>query len=498
MRFFELKNLKKDKDTVVARWAKMLIVLLLVTLLFLIPTFITVIHMYFYNSIEIKLSSMYSDNVSNFFNSYNLSSKEAFSEASDKYINSVNQHNRDNGIEVQILGKNGYIVSTTNGFEHDEKIPEYKEALESDLRKAKFIGKNENREKIMAVTFLLPKYAGTETGAIRYITSLKQTDKNILLLSFIGLLIIVLVVFSFFLVGNFFIKPISIKIRQMNKVAKLMAQGDYSQKIEGSVYDDELAELTNSFNDMSKELEKSTAAQNEFLSTVSHEMKTPLTAIKGWSETLIETDPNDEQTMKTGLKVIENEAARLQTSVEDLLILSRMAAGRYEIKKTKMDILAELDETIFLFKDRARKDNISLNYTSPDYAAGFLGDPDRIKQVFINLLDNAFKYTEQGGQVDVFTKLIRLDYDVNDELQIIISDTGCGIDEEDLPKVREKFYKSNNNKPGSGIGLAVCDELLNLHGAKMEIESKIEEGTTIKLVFPIEKSNIIKDGENNE
>ena len=284
----------------------------------------------------------------------------------------------------------------------------------------------------------------------------------------------------------------------MNRVAKLMAQGDYSQKIEGSVYDDELAELTNSFNDMSKELEKSTAAQNEFLSTVSHEMKTPLTAIKGWSETLIETDPNDEQTMKTGLKVIENEAARLQTSVEDLLILSRMAAGRYEIKKTKMDILAELDETIFLFKDRARKDNISLNYTSPDYAAGFLGDPDRIKQVFINLLDNAFKYTEQGGQVDVSTKLIRLDYDVNDELQIIISDTGCGIDEEDLPKVREKFYKSNNNKPGSGIGLAVCDELLNLHGAKMEIESKVGVGTIIKLVFPIEKTNILKDGENNE
>ena len=173
MKFFELKNLTKEKDTVVARWAKMLIVLLLVTLLFLIPTFITVIHTYFYNSIEIKLSSMYSDNVSNFFNSYNLSSKEAFYEASDKYINSVNQHNKDNGIEVQILDKNGYVVSTTTGFEHDEKIQEYQKALESDLRKAKFVGKNENREKIMAITFLLPKYAGTETGAIRYITSLK-------------------------------------------------------------------------------------------------------------------------------------------------------------------------------------------------------------------------------------------------------------------------------------------------------------------------------------
>ncbi|MDO5014861.1 MAG: HAMP domain-containing sensor histidine kinase [Clostridia bacterium] len=499
MKIFDLKNLNRAKDTVAARWTKMLVILMSFTLIFLIPSFLIVIHQYFYNTVEIKLSSMYTDDVAGFFSSYNLNSTQAFNEAAEKYISGIKQHTKDDGIEVQVIDKQGKIIASSTGFLlTEEASSDYKNAVVSDLGKSKFVGKNENGEKIMSLTFALPKYAGTETGAIKYITSMKQVDKSVVIVSLIGLTIINIIFLLFLFVGTYFINPISKKIQQINKAARLMAQGDYSYKIDGSVYDDEVEELTDSFNYMAAELERSQSAQNEFLSTVSHEMKTPLTAIKGWSETLLETDSNDRETIQTGLKVIETEASRLQNSVEDLLMLSRMAAGRYEVKKTKMDILAELDETVFLFKDRARKEGINLNYTSPDYAATFFGDPDRIKQVFINILDNAIKYTEAGGDINITTKLIYLSYDVTDELQIFISDTGCGIDENDIDKVREKFYKSNNNKPGSGIGLAVCEELLNLHGAKMEIESKAGEGTTVKLIFSIEKTNIQNNGEINE
>ncbi|MBP5460359.1 MAG: HAMP domain-containing histidine kinase, partial [Clostridia bacterium] len=157
---------------------------------------------------------------------------------------------------------------------------------------------------------------------------------------------------------------------------------------------------------------------------------------------------------------------------------------RYE----KIDILAELDDTIFVFKDRSMREGIELIYNVPHVPAPAEGDPNRINQVFVNILDNAFKYTEQGGKITVFAEMIPPEEEGGDKstLRVFVEDTGIGISEEELPKVRKKFYKSNISSRGSGIGLAVVDEIVKMHGGTMDIQSEVGVGTCVILSFPVD------------
>ena len=170
--------------------------------------------------------------------------------------------------------------------------------------------------------------------------------------------------------------------------------------------------------------------------------------------------------------------------VEELLNFSRIQNGTLSLRLEKIDVLAELDETIFVFKERSKRDGIELTYSAPDLPAPMMADPNRIKQVFVNILDNAFKYTEQGGLVNVEAFID------GDKLIIQVLDTGCGIAQEDLPNVKMKFYKANIQVRGSGIGLAVVDELVKMHNGSLDIQSKLGIGTTVTIILPIEEVRI--------
>ncbi|MDD7338161.1 MAG: HAMP domain-containing sensor histidine kinase, partial [Ruminococcus sp.] len=220
--------------------------------------------------------------------------------------------------------------------------------------------------------------------------------------------------------------------------------------------------------------------KNDFISTVSHELRTPLTAIKGWGETILQVSDTDPALTQRGMNVIIDEATRLSGIVEELLDFSRIQNGALSLRIEKMDILAELDETVFAFKDRATREGVDLVYNAPDLPAPMDGDADRIKQVFVNILDNALKYTKQGGKINVTADV------ADDKIKITISDTGCGISAEDLPHVKEKFYKTNMTVHGSGIGLAVADEIVKLHKGTLDIDSVLGEGTTVTLGFDID------------
>jgi len=215
-------------------------------------------------------------------------------------------------------------------------------------------------------------------------------------------------------------------------------------------------------------------------------MKTPLTAIKGWAETIRGGDMDAEIT-KRGLDVIIEESGRLTNVVNDLLDLSKVVNGRLTLQYEKIDILGELDETIFLFKDRSMREGIELTYNAPTVPAPAEGDANRIKQVFENVLDNAFKYTNQGGSVTVAAERIPPEKEgAKGILRVYVEDTGCGISKEELPNVKKKFYKSNVSVRGSGIGLAVCDEIVRMHGGTLDIESEVGVGTCVILSFPID------------
>jgi signal transduction histidine kinase len=196
-----------------------------------------------------------------------------------------------------------------------------------------------------------------------------------------------------------------------------------------------------------------------------------------------------------GMGVIISEASRLNDMVEELLDFSRMSSGRMQLKDEKIDILAELDEVVFAFKERSIKEGIEVVYNVPHVPAPAKGDASRIKQVFINILDNALKYTEQGGKIIVFAEI------PNPAVIVVtISDTGAGIPPEDLPHIKEKFYKANTTVRGSGIGLAVADEIVKLHNGELDIDSVLGEGTTVSIKIPIEpadRDNPDKEGELN-
>jgi len=235
---------------------------------------------------------------------------------------------------------------------------------------------------------------------------------------------------------------------------------------------------------MADELSTAEAMKNEFISSVSHELRTPLTAIKGWAETI--NAENDEETTRKGIRVIVSETERLSQMVEELLDFSRIQNGKFTLQISKIDILAELEDAILIYTEKARHDNTRISYNSPEMLPFIYGDKNRLRQVFINIIDNAIKYSSSPDH-ESFIEINATNLD-DDHLSVTIKDNGCGIPAADLPKIKTKFYKANHTKRGSGIGLAVADEIITMHHGSLNITSEENVGTTVQIILPTESS----------
>ncbi len=266
----------------------------------------------------------------------------------------------------------------------------------------------------------------------------------------------------------------------IGRTARRIAMGEYEARLEKQ-FDDEIGDLCDTINFMAGEIGAAETMKNEFISSVSHELRTPLTAIKGWSETLQGAD--DRQLLEQGLGVIGREAQRLSGIVEELLDFSRMESGHIVLHRERLDILAELEEAVFLFRDRASRAGLVLTYCEVEHLPAVWGDGDRLKQVFINLLDNSVKYSRPGDRIRVEAAALAGD------IQIVISDTGIGISAEELPRIRQKFYQADASASGAGIGLAMAEEIVRLHGGRLEIDSEEGVGTTVSVWLPQAERN---------
>ncbi|MCI8359856.1 MAG: HAMP domain-containing histidine kinase, partial [Clostridiales bacterium] len=211
----------------------------------------------------------------------------------------------------------------------------------------------------------------------------------------------------------------------------------------------------------------------------SHELRTPLTAIRGWGETVKSSIGADDGLVEKGVGVILSEADRLSGLVEELLDFSRMQSGRLSMQVRRTDILAELGEAVYTYEELARRQGLDLSFIAPEHLPPVMGDGDRLKQVFINIIDNAVKYTNTGGQVLVEAA------EQEGCIQVTVKDTGVGIPAQDVDRVKEKFFKSNKTVRGSGIGLAVADEIVKQHKGLLFVESKEGVGTTVTIVLPV-------------
>lgn len=407
-----------------------------------------------------------------------IHSQDSSANFSAEVRNMLETFNEKDKIELMAINSKGRVVLTSSGFSPDEDyvMPDYEDAME--LGEGSYIGRlSSEGEKVLAVSVPLSSFNG-EYSSVRMVTSLTEIDNTIkgyiiFVTAICSIIILIIVVTGLYFAGSI-VKP----IRQISGITRKFAMGDFSVRIQSNT-DDEIGELCSSINHMVDELSSAEAMKNEFISSVSHELRTPLTAIKGWAETLMVDGGENPDTMKKGVGVIVNETERLQQMVEELLDFSRMQNGHFTLQNSNMDILAELGDAVLMYSDKARREQIEIIYDEPEMLPIVYGDKNRIRQVFINVIDNALKYSNSGDTVTIKA-------DVKDgRVRVSVKDTGCGIKETDLAKVKTKFYKANHTRRGSGIGLAVADEIIAMHGGKLEIYSAGEgKGTKVTITLP--------------
>ncbi|MGN0637722.1 MAG: ATP-binding protein [Huintestinicola sp.] len=434
------------------------------------------INFYYYNSAKQYISSRL-NMISGMLSQYYADNPASFTSEVRSIVENWSEKNK---MELMTVSGGGQVSMTSSGFAptFDVLTQDYYDALDSGSS-GTFTGRLPSGEKVIAISIVTPDTAG-EFSVIRLVASTERVDRHIAALIIIAAVICGAILALMMFSGMYFVKSIVIPVRQLGATARRYARGDFSVRIPVQS-DDEIGELCDIVNKMADELSQSEAMRNEFISGVSHELRTPLTAIKGWAET-IGSMPDDSETIVKGMRVITSETERLSQMVEELLDFSRMQNGKFTLNKGNVDILAELGDAVLIYTEKAKKEGIELVYAEPEDLPAVYGDRNRLRQVFINVIDNAIKYSEKGGLVTVQAILA----DEN-KIEIEVSDTGCGISPEDLPKIKTKFFRANHNKRGSGIGLAVADEIITMHSGTLEVFSEQGMGTTVVIVLPVKQ-----------
>lgn len=266
-------------------------------------------------------------------------------------------------------------------------------------------------------------------------------------------------------------------LARLTKFAGRIAAGSYGGRIEDES-EGEIGDLTDEINNMSEKVAMAEKSRTEFISQVSHELRTPLTAIMGWSET-IAYDPAVEGDSLRGINIISKEAERLTGMVSELLEFTRIQDGRFNLRIELVDITADLEDALFTYGELMRQAGVEVVYNPPPAEIPLIpGDSERLKQVFLNLLDNSVKHGGEGGKTVVSIA------GEADGVHISVRDYGHGIPEAELAHVKEKFYKGSSKNRGTGIGLSVCDEIITRHGGTINIGNAPGGGCLVELILP--------------
>ena len=430
----------------------------------------------YYNSARTTLKTKASVGA-DYFNTYVMTSYREYYRSATVYAAAFDDGDR---IELQFLNSSGRVEVTTRGVTVGTYpgTPEIYSAIESGEVKD-YVGRDVvTGERIMAASSLL-KFNGQVVGVMRYVTAIGNIDRQVLLTVLLVAGVMVAVVGLIVLSSMIFINNVVAPVSAVSEAAKRISGGSYGVQIPNK-YSDEMGELVDNINDMSRKIGESERMKSEFISSVSHELRTPLTAINGWGETLLADDGSDPEALRRGLNIIVKESGRLTNMVEELLDFSKMADGRFALHLEQMDLQAEFEDAVYTYREVFKQQGITLDYHSDGvYDEPITADPERLKQVFCNVLDNAAKHGGAGKRIE--TRLVRR----GSHYIITIRDYGPGIPADDLPHVKEKFYKGGSKARGSGIGLAVCDEIIRLHNGTLAIGNAKGGGCIVTIRLPI-------------
>jgi len=464
------------------RWLRSTVFVALLGVVVIVAIFSTFIYNYYFVTIRTGLEEK-ARTATDFFSTYVERSYDSYYDSAFRYAETFREAHR---LEMQFLSGDGSIMISSSGFTSGTSpgSPDIQQALETG-RISSWVGRRiSTGERIMAVSAPLVFADGEIIGIMRYVTSLRLVDRqvflNILIVVAVGLVVLAIVLVINMIFIRFVITPVS----EITKMAKRIAEGSYGIQINDD-YPDEIGDMVGSINEMSLKIAQTEKIQSEFISSISHELRTPLTAITGWGETLIYTEGLDNDS-KRGIDIILKEARRLTKMVEEMLEFTRIEDGRFTLNIEQIDIAAELEDAIFAFREILHQDEISFDYHNDTYDLPSIdGDPNRLKQVFFNIFDNALKYGREGKRIEVYIGVI------DEQIVITIRDFGPGVLEDELENLKMKFYKGSNSKErGSGIGLAVCEEIIKYHGGRLELSNAQDEGFLVTIILPITGSSI--------
>ena len=383
--------------------------------------------------------------------------------------------------EFMLLDSYGSVIASSSGTDAEGILTsaDFEQAQETGDGTGVAIYRTDSSEMVMAVCCLVP-YAAEDVAAMRLVTSLTLVQnqlKNVFLIS----IVVVITILGFTVAsGLYFVRSIVVPLGQVERTAASIARGELDVRlpVTGDARD-EVDRLRGTINRMAEGLEETEKMKNEFISSVSHELRTPLTSIRGWVETLRTLDDPEDENYRKGLEIINNETGRLNNMVEELLDFSRLQNGRLKMECRPLDLVAELTDAVLFCEARIQREGLLLAYAEPEEMIPVYADPDRLRQVFINILDNAIKYSAPGGRITV--KLWAGEY----KAFVEIIDQGRGIPPEDLENVKTKFYKGSNSVRGSGIGLALVDSIMTALDGTLDIKSTLVRGTVVTLGLPL-------------
>ena len=463
------------------RWMVNSISVVLFIVLLAVAAFSAAMGSYYYSTLSESLKQKAENAISSF--DYYRTEAEYYDNARAVVAGEPNSDK----LEVEYLDADGQIRFSSSDLTafRSPGTPDIAEAISMKRTKVWIGADPSTGEHIMAASSPL-MIDGEVVGVMRYVTSLNKVDKQIIIIVAIALGIGLGILGMVYFPNLYFIRSIVDPVAGITETAKRIAAGSYGVQIEKR-YDDEIGALTDTINDMSLKINQSEKMKNEFISSVSHELRTPLTAINGWAETIMNGEVRDAGDVKKGMGIIVSEARRLTNMVEELLEFSRIQDGRFTLSVEPMDIKAELEDAVYTYREFFRREGIELNHFDCDEEfPPIAGDPERLRQVFCNLLDNAAKHGGSGKRID--TAIARDE----DQVVITIRDYGPGIPAEELPHVKYKFYKGSSKARGSGIGLAVCDEIITRHEGTLDIDNAEGGGCIVTIHLPIRAQAVIE------